>query len=565
MKINQYKYDSNFYTKLEKNKHGRNWPVVYILNSDREAYIGETSSFSRRLKEHSRIERRLTLTNINLIDDDQFNKSAVLDIESELIRLMNADGKFELQNLVVGQNQAHDYYDRNKYKKMIPLIWKNLKHCGLANKDYLTLTNSNLFIYSPYKTLTEDQYEASKGILYELGEALLKKQPCSIAVNGVAGTGKSILAAYLLKVLNDIKLKKYEKVDLDELEDDGKYEDGILEALMKAFVTSDYKIGMVVPVTSMRNTLKKAIGGVAGLRKNVIVTASDVYNEYKDGKKFDIIIIDEAQRLKQPINIQNLKAHYSKNDDLGLDKMATELDWIMKCSDYQIIFYDGDQRVNGSDVPIQKLKGIPYKSIYSLTTQMRVSGGEAYVEYIRSILGNNPPRRRIDIKDYEVKIFEDVNDMCNAIKLKNKEFDLCRNIAGYAWPWNTKYKKDKKTKADYDILIEGYKFRWNSDNNAWITQENSINEIGSIHTTQGQDLNYAGIIIGEDLTYDLESKRIIVHKKNLYDINAKRGLTDEEIRMNVLNAYYILLTRARRGVYLYICDEALRNYFKSFF
>ncbi|MEG0328964.1 MAG: DNA/RNA helicase domain-containing protein [Longicatena sp.] len=563
MRVNQY--DINSSTEIEKNKHGKNWPVVYILNSDQEAYIGETSSFARRLKEHKKNDKRLTLTNINLIDDDKFNKSAILDIESELIRLMNADGKFELQNLVVGQNQAHDYYDRVLYKRMLPLLWKKLIGCGLANQDYLTLTNSNLFIYSPYKTLTEDQYEASKEILFELGEALSNHQPCSIAVNGVAGTGKSILAAYLLKVLNDIKLKKYEKIDLDELEDGGKYEEGILDALMNAFVTSDYKIGMVIPVTSMRETLKKAIGGVEGLRKSVLVTASDVFNAYNKGEKFDILIIDEAQRLRQPINMQNLKAHYLKNEALGFDKMATELDWIMKCSDYQIIFYDKDQRVNGSDIPIQQLNCIPYKSSFNLTTQMRVSGGEAYVEYIQAILSNNPPKNKIDIKDYDVKVYEDVNDMCNDIKLLNERYELCRNIAGFAWPWNTKSKKDKQIKADYDILIEGYKYVWNHDNDAWITQKNSINEIGSIHTTQGQDLNYAGIIIGEDLTYDFENKRIIVNKNNLYDKNAKRGLSDDEIRSNVLNAYYVLLTRARRGVYLYICDKALRDYFKRFF
>ncbi|MEG2801596.1 MAG: DNA/RNA helicase domain-containing protein, partial [Longicatena sp.] len=67
------------------------------------------------------------------------------------------------------------------------------------------------------------------------------------------------------------------------------------------------------------------------------------------------------------------------------------------------------------------------------------------------------------------------------------------------------------------------------------------------------------------LTYDFENKRIIVNKNNLYDKNAKRGLSDDEIRSNVLNAYYVLLTRARRGVYLYICDKALRDYFKRFF
>lgn len=565
MRINQYEYDIKSISKLEKNKHGKNWPVVYILNNKSEAYIGETSSFTRRLKEHFRNEKRITLTNVNLIDDDLFNKSAVLDIESELIRLMNADEKYQLQNLVVGQNQAHDYYNRYEYKKMIQPIWNELFQKGLANNGYQTLINSSLFIYSPYKTLTSDQYTAAEGILYELGESLLSDETCSIAVNGVAGTGKSILASYLLKVLSDIKGNKYEKLDLDDLEDEGKYEEGTLDFLMRAFTIKEYKIGMVIPLTSTRKTMKKVLKKINGLQANMIVTASDVYNAYNDGKKYDILLVDEAQRLRQPVNIQNLKEHYKKNKELGLEKMATELDWIMKCSDYQIIFYDKDQRVNGSDVPIEQLMKIPYRSVYNISTQMRVQGGDEYIRYIKAILNNETLEKKINLKDYEVRIFDDVNEMCNEIKAKDEVYGLCRNIAGYAWPWNTKSTNKGKSKADYDIEIDGYKFVWNRDNNAWITQKNSVNEIGSIHTTQGQDLHYAGIIIGEDITYCPERKKIIINKKKLYDINAKKGLSDAQIRENVLNAYYILLTRARRGVYLYICDENLREYFKRFF
>lgn len=559
MEIKQYKINDVDAT-LSQNKHAKNWPIVYILNGEKEAYIGELANFERRLKEHLRNEKRASLTEISLIDDDKFNKSAILDIESELIRLMDADEKYELQNIVLGQNQAHDYYQRSEYKKMIKDIWNEIHKIGLAKHDYRSIQNSDLFIYSPYKTLTSDQYESVKDILYSLGVSLTSKPKSSMAVHGNAGTGKSILAIYLMKVLVDIKAKDIEKQELDELEDEGKYENDLIEPLLTACNIKDFKIGMVVPITSFRSTLKKVFKKVKGLKSNMLLTPSDVVNAYLKGEKYDILLIDEAQRLKIAKNNQNIGGFYAKNEALGIDKYSTELDWLLKCSDHQIFFYDAKQSVSGSDITIEDLNAIPYENIYNLNIQMRVEGGDLYMDYIRQIFSNHPPKERINLKDYDVKIFDDVQNMYDEIISKDEVYGLCRNIAGFAWPWNT-----KKGKADYDIEIQGNKFVWNKSNNAWITNPESVNEIGSIHTLQGQDLNYAGLIIGNDLSYDFDKKEIIINKQEFYDTNAKKGLTDEEIKDNILNAYYILLSRARRGVYLYICDDNFKKYLKQFF
>lgn len=568
MEINQYKYESDSIEAIEMSKHGINWPIVYILHNDEEAYIGESANFSRRFKEHLKNGKRASLTEINIIDDDLFNKSAVLDIESELIRLMDADEKYTLQNIVLGQNRAHDYYQRSVYKKMMKDIWNHLYTLGIAKQEYITIQNTDLFIYSPYKTLTADQYEATKEVLYHLGSVLLntpstyRKQTSAMAIHGGAGTGKSIVAVYLLKVLCDIKKKELEAGELEELQKEDKYEEGIIEGLLKACNQKDYKIGLVIPLTSFRDTLKKVFRKVDGLQANMLVTPSDVANAYLDGEPYDIILVDEAQRLKRPVNIQNMGTFYQKNDRLGLKKTATELDWLLKCSSHQVFFYDSKQQVSGSDIPIDDLNAVNYVNEFTLCTQMRVKGGDAYMELIRQILANEPPKTMVDLQDYEVKIFDDVQIMCDEIKAKNDAYGLCRNVAGFAWPWKT---KKKEPQADYDIEIENHRFIWNNSNSAWIAHANSINEIGSIHTMQGQDLNYAGLIIGKDLSYDVEKQRIVVNKKELYDVNAKRGLSDEQIYEHVLNAYYILLTRARRGVYLYICDENLKHYMKQFF
>ncbi len=108
------------------------------------------------------------------------------------------------------------------------------------------------------------------------------------------------------------------------------------------------------------------------------------------------------------------------------------------------------------------------------------------------------------------------------------------------------------------------KLVWNSTNIDWVSSENSINEVGCIHTIQGYDLNYAGVIIGPELSYDDTIHQIIVDQKKYKDINGKRSITEpSELRQYILNIYKTLLTRGIKGTYVYIVDEKLRAHFDS--
>ena len=132
-------------------------------------------------------------------------------------------------------------------------------------------------------------------------------------------------------------------------------------------------------------------------------------------------------------------------------------------------------------------------------------------------------------------------------------------MAGYAWPWNT-----SKGKGDFDIEIEGVRLVWNSTNVDWVNSPNSINEVGCIHTIQGYDLNYVGVIIGPELSYDKESNMLVVDKNKYEDSNGKRSITDPaELERYVINIYKTLLTRGIKGTYIYIADEKLRAKFKN--
>ena len=168
-------------------------------------------------------------------------------------------------------------------------------------------------------------------------------------------------------------------------------------------------------------------------------------------------------------------------------------------------------------------------------------------------------------------MFDNVSEMIETIKEKDKEYGLCRNIAGYAWPWNSKGKKkplysgkNVPEEGVYDLNIDGNKYIWNSQACDWINSKNSANEIGSIHTTQGFDLNYTGLIIGDELKYDCKNNQFIVDRKHYYDSKGKDATTDEELLKYILNIYCTMMTRGMLGTYIYVCDEGLRNYLKKY-
>ena len=149
--------------------------------------------------------------------------------------------------------------------------------------------------------------------------------------------------------------------------------------------------------------------------------------------------------------------------------------------------------------------------------------------------------------------------MVSGIKKKDEQYKLCRVVAGYAWEWKTKDNSDT-----FDIEIDGLKLVWNSTNSDWVNSSNALNEVGCIHTIQGYDLNYTGVIIGPELSYDPVDKKMVVNKDKYMDINGKRSIDDpKELERYIINIYKTLLTRGIVGTYVYVVDPALREYFKS--
>jgi hypothetical protein len=565
--ISTLKFNDGTPLKLKNIKYGSDWPVVYIINNNEEAYVGETTDASIRSNQHLANQVRRSLNQINIIADDTFNKSSILDLESFLIKYMSADNKFKLQN-GNGGLQNHNYYQRKMYEDKFREIWLQLKSKGLVKNDLRMIENTDLFKYSPYKSLTVDQYMIVNDILSDLATLVNKKEPATFVVEGGAGTGKTILGIYILKLLMQAKDAKQIEIEEDQVEQN------LSDILKINDAVDDLKIGLVIPMDNLRTTLKKVFKHIKGLNSKMVLSPHDIG---KYDETYDLLIVDEAHRLRRRKNLTQYGTFDENNRKMNLGKNGTELDWILLKSKYQIFFYDEGQSIKPTDIRKEDFNKLMFRKnyhTYTLTTQLRcIKGGEEYVDYIKSIFSNNPPKKKITFKDYELKMFDNVNDMVEDIKKKDSEYGLCRNIGGYAWPWRSKGKgiafdqvktKEVINSGIYDLEIDGYKYIWNSKATDWINSPNSVNEIGSIHTTQGYDLNYTGLIIGNELKYDLDKNKFIVDRNNYFDAKGKADTNDEELLGYLINIYQTMMLRGMLGTYIYVCDPGLRTYLKRY-
>lgn len=541
-KITEHEFTNNKIDELKNRWFGLNWPVVYILHNKKNAYVGETNSVHNRMKQHLDNGERRVLTDIKIISDKSFNKSAILDIESKLIEYMSADQVFKLQNSNHGLRD-HNYYQKEVYRDLFKEIWKKLKTKKIVKNDLRILENSDLFKYTPYKNITDDQYEVVFGIVIELLEAIITNHEKTVLINGEAGTGKTVLAMYFLKLVTDNMLLEF----LSEQDEMVYQQYHQLENKLK-----DLKIALVVPMASLRKTLKKVARKIKGLDAKMVIGPSEVIKQ-----EYDILIVDESHRLRQRMNITNYGAHDQVNKKLNLGKKGTELDWVLLNSKFRILFYDETQSIRKSDIPKQDFKNKIGNNVerFILVSQLRVKAGNDYITYVKKIFSLLPPQQMIQFENYEFFLVDNISDLINIIQRKESEYGLSRIVSGYGFKWVS-----KNNQQESDINLENVQLVWNKTNAEWINSKNAINEVGSIHTTQGYDLNYIGLIIGPEVTYNRKDQKIEIIRENYYDANGKANTSDEELFEYIMNIYGVLMTRAIKGTYVYVVDENMKNY-----
>lgn len=550
----------------EQNKNS-NWPVVYTLNGANEIYVGETANAAMRFSSHLNSPAKQHLSDARVIFRDDFNKSACLDLESHLIRLFAADEKYKVLNGNAGITDS-DYYQRDKYRETFNEIFNSLVSDGVLTRTIPDLVNSDLFKYSPFKALNTDQSVAIEGILEALVSQIEVGVSSITVIEGEPGTGKTIVAIYLMKLIRDIALFD----ENDPFDSDNLFSDFFQAGFKELF--ANLKIGLVIPQISLRRTVSKVFNRTPGLDPSMVL---DPFEVGESVEIFDLLIVDEAHRLQQranqPAAERNIK-YASINQKLfdTDDKTKTQLDWISKRSRHQIFLLDSQQSVKPADLQRKHLEPLLEKArinrtLFKLNSQMRVSGGSDYIEFVGQVLSGDYVGEPKNFGKYDLRFFDNFAEMQLEISHREREFGLSRLLAGFAWPWQS-----KRGKVVFDIDIDGIRLPWNRRNYDWVSSPTSSEEVGSIHTIQGYDLNFAGVIIGPDLYFDKNHQKIMFSRENYYDKKGKENnptlgikYSDEDLLKYVLSIYRVLLTRGIKGTYVYVCDEALRDHLRKYF
>ena len=518
--------DGDFKNNLYSNEeYLDNWPMLYILENGKQAYIGESTHAKTRMIQHSTTEEKRIFDRVHFIYSKLFNQSVTFDYESKLIQYIVADKLFQVTNKNSGIADKQ-YYQKKDYDEKFETLWRKLQKEKLVKHSLEEIENSDLFKYSPYKELNDSQRNAVEEILARLEEGSIKR----IIVNGMPGSGKTIVAVYLMKYLSD---------------------------------SEDYKdksIAFVVPQTSLRKTMREIFKSIYGLSSSQVISPSDVTK-----KKYDILLVDEAHRLHQYKNISYMGTFKQNCEKLGLTTESDELDWILKQSECSVLFYDEMQVVGPSGIDMvrfdKKMETLAQKrlvSYFNLITQMRVKGGNDYISFVKSLLAATC-KEKFKSDKYGLKLYTDFKLFEKNMYEKESEVGLTRMISGYSWPWIS-----KNDKSLFDIEIQGVKRMWNHCTEGWVHTTDAIDEIGCIHSIQGYDLNFAFVILGRDIGYDSKTGKIIIRPDHYFDKNGKRATSDANLLEYIKNIYYVLMTRGIYGTYIYVCDDELREYIKQY-
>ncbi len=376
--------------------------------------------------------------------------------------------------------------------------------------------------------LIDEQKVAFESVISKVKNQTKKKNV--IIIEGGPGTGKTVLAVNLL-----VESTKLEKV--------------------AQYVTKN-SAPREVYQSKLAGTLKKT-------HISNLFVGSGSFTETK-ADEFDLLIVDEAHRL-------NEKSGLFKNQG---ENQIKELIYASKTS---VFLIDEDQKVTIFDIgkkdsikDFAKAQGAEIFELI-LPSQFRCNGSDGYLSWLdNSLQIKQTANMLLDREDYEFKVFDDPNLLFKEIKKKNYN-NKARLTAGYCWNWISKKDSDQ-----FDIQFPKFKFRmkWNlsEETMLWIIKADSIDQIGCIHTCQGLEVEYIGVIIGPDL--------IVREGKVITDYRA-RAATDQSLRgikkistenpkkaqdiadPIIRNTYRTLMTRGSKGCYIYSEDEETRTYFKK--
>jgi uncharacterized protein len=327
--------------------------------------------------------------------------------------------------------------------------------------------------------------------------------------------------------------------------------------LMSYMLNSKAYVEYITPNQAFREVLRKKLIGTSGhVEVRDLFKGSASYVQAPENY-FDVLICDEAHRLKE-------QGHMKKK--IEGENQVTQ---IIRSSRISVFFVDDLQKISKKDIgsvkEIEKEAARFGADIHTieLESQYRCSGSGNYISWLESILNNNEETFTLE-GDFDFKIVSSPQELKEEIVDKRSG----RLLAGYVWDWN---KDMVNGKLPNDVIIEEHSFAlpWNDPNRIdWAIHPECAEQIGCIHTVQGLEMDYVGVIIGKDLGYDEETKQLIVRRDEFKDKGAKpakpkKGQADPLVEL-VRNTYKTLMTRGMKGCYVYCCDKGLEQYIQSY-
>lgn len=380
-------------------------------------------------------------------------------------------------------------------------------------------------------TLIDEQkvvYEAVKKAI------LNKKQKFVIIVNGGPGTGKSVVAINLLAHLTH----------------------------------SGRCVTYVTKNSAPRNVYESLLKEGKFKKKDISALFRGPDTFWKINEEFfDCVLVDEAHRLRTKSGI------YSNEGECQIREL------IQACK-LPVFFIDDRQRVHFKDAgttdAIRKEAvdlGLEVLE-FTLPSQFRCSGSDGYMAWLDQWLGiRETANLKLDTSQYDFRVFDKATAMLETLKELNAQGRgrEARLLAGYCWEW-----KSKKNSDAFDIVLDNgdFKKQWNlsSDGGLWLLNDTELNQVGCIHTVQGLEIPYVGVIIGPDLlvrdgkvvtnfTNRSSQDRSIHGLKKMYKSEPERALqiADEIIK----NTYRVLMTRGQKGCFIYSEDPETRKWFSD--
>lgn len=380
-------------------------------------------------------------------------------------------------------------------------------------------------------TLIDEQKVVYENALMWAKESMRDGQKRVIVVEGGPGTGKTVVAINLLaKLTNAGQYVQYTS------------KNSAPRAVYKEKLRGEIKSASI-------DNLFVGPGSYVDVPKNCV----------------DTIIVDEAHRL---------------NDKSGMFRNLGEnqIKEIINASKCAIFFIDESQRVTTYDIgsidEIEKWANAAGAVIHKteLISQFRCNGSDGYLAWLDDVLEiRETANYSLEGIDYDIRILNTPNEVRDLIKMRNAEKGSARILAGYCWEWPKASRSDSN--SPNIVIGDDFAMSWNLDGGkTYATDPNSINEVGCIHTTQGLEFDYVGVIIGEDMRYEgghivtdftrrAKTDQSLKGIKSLYkeDPAKAEAIADEIIK----NTYRTLMTRGMKGCYVYCCDERLAEYLKK--